>query len=54
MSPGRGKTPYEMIYNTIILTAKNLIEINKVNDFLKTKFPIKDLGKLKFLLGLKL
>ncbi|GJQ98696.1 uncharacterized mitochondrial protein-like protein [Tanacetum coccineum] len=37
----------------IILTGNNIYEINKFKEFLKTKFLIKDLGKLKFLLGIE-
>lgn len=36
----------------IILTGNSLEEINKVKDFLKGKFLIKDLGKLKLFLGI--
>ncbi|GKC57621.1 ribonuclease H-like domain-containing protein [Tanacetum coccineum] len=37
----------------IIITGNNLPEINKVKQFLKTKFMIKDLGKLKYFLGIE-
>lgn len=37
----------------IILTGSSVDEINKVKNFLKSKFLIKDLGKLKFFLGIE-
>ncbi|GJS02576.1 ribonuclease H-like domain-containing protein [Tanacetum coccineum] len=37
----------------IIITGNSLPEINKVKQFLKTKFMIKDLGKLKYFLGIE-
>ncbi|GJT18392.1 ribonuclease H-like domain-containing protein [Tanacetum coccineum] len=37
----------------IIITGNSLPEINKVKRFLKTKFMIKDLGKLKYFLGIE-
>ncbi|GJZ15952.1 putative RNA-directed DNA polymerase [Tanacetum coccineum] len=37
----------------IIITGNNLNEINKFKQFLKTKFMIKDLGKLKYFLGIE-
>ncbi|GJT93171.1 ribonuclease H-like domain-containing protein [Tanacetum coccineum] len=37
----------------IIITGNNLNEINKFKQFLKNKFMIKDLGKLKYFLGIK-
>ncbi|GJU77958.1 ribonuclease H-like domain-containing protein [Tanacetum coccineum] len=37
----------------IIITGNSLAEIEKVKQFLKTKFMIKDLGKLKYFLGIK-
>ncbi|GKD97580.1 ribonuclease H-like domain-containing protein, partial [Tanacetum coccineum] len=37
----------------IIITGNNLHEINKFKQFLKTKFMIKDLGKLKYFLGIE-
>nr|GEW29923.1 ribonuclease H-like domain-containing protein [Tanacetum cinerariifolium] len=37
----------------IIITGNNLDEINKFKQFLKTKFMIKDLGKLKYFLGIE-
>ncbi|GJS53773.1 ribonuclease H-like domain-containing protein [Tanacetum coccineum] len=37
----------------IIITRNNLPEINKFKHFLKTKFMIKDLGKLKYFLGIE-
>ncbi|GKD02613.1 putative RNA-directed DNA polymerase [Tanacetum coccineum] len=39
--------------NDIILTGNNISEINKFKEFLKTKFLIKDLRKLKFFLGIE-
>ncbi|GKE50558.1 ribonuclease H-like domain-containing protein [Tanacetum coccineum] len=35
----------------IIIIGNNVSEINKFKQFLKTKFMIKDLGKLKYFLG---
>ena len=37
----------------IIVTGNNLIEIEKFKTFLKSKFQIKDLGKLKYFLGIE-
>ncbi|GJW53973.1 putative RNA-directed DNA polymerase [Tanacetum coccineum] len=37
----------------IIITGNSLAEIEKVKQFLKTKFMIKDLGKLKYFLGIE-
>ncbi|GJV48882.1 ribonuclease H-like domain-containing protein [Tanacetum coccineum] len=37
----------------IIIIGNSLPEINKVKQFLKTKFMIKDLGKLKYFLGIE-
>ncbi|GJX90221.1 ribonuclease H-like domain-containing protein [Tanacetum coccineum] len=37
----------------IIITGNSLTEIEKVKQFLKTKFMIKDLGKLEYFLGIK-
>ncbi|GJT24664.1 ribonuclease H-like domain-containing protein [Tanacetum coccineum] len=37
----------------IIITGNSLTEIEKVKQFLKTKFMIKDLGKLKYFLGIE-
>nr|GEU89080.1 ribonuclease H-like domain-containing protein [Tanacetum cinerariifolium] len=37
----------------IIVTGNNLNEINAVKDFLRSKFLIKDLGKFKYFLGIK-
>ncbi|GKA10032.1 ribonuclease H-like domain-containing protein [Tanacetum coccineum] len=37
----------------IIITGNSLTEFEKVKQFLKTKFMIKDLGKLKYFLGIK-
>ncbi|GJX47211.1 ribonuclease H-like domain-containing protein [Tanacetum coccineum] len=37
----------------IVLTGNNIEEINRFKDFLKSKFLIKDLGKLKYFLGIK-
>ncbi|GKB86215.1 F-box protein-like protein, partial [Tanacetum coccineum] len=37
----------------IIITGNNLVEINKFKQFLKSKFMIKDLEKLKYLVSLK-
>ncbi|GJS75302.1 ribonuclease H-like domain-containing protein [Tanacetum coccineum] len=39
--------------NDIIIIGNNLHEINKFKQFLKTKFVIKDLGKLKYFLGIE-
>lgn len=38
----------------IILTGSSDMKINKVKDFLRSKFLIKDLGKLKFFLGIEI
>ncbi|GJW45176.1 ribonuclease H-like domain-containing protein [Tanacetum coccineum] len=38
----------------IIITGNNLHETNKFKQFLKTKFMIKDLGKLKYILGIEI
>lgn len=37
----------------IVLTGNNLTEINKVKDYLKSNFRIKDIGKLNFFLGIE-
>lgn len=37
----------------IVITGNDLNEINKFEDFLSSKFKIKDLGKLKYLLGIE-
>ncbi|GKA09058.1 ribonuclease H-like domain-containing protein, partial [Tanacetum coccineum] len=37
----------------IVLTSNDIIEINKVKTFLKSKFKIKDLGELKYFLGIE-
>ncbi|XP_071712848.1 uncharacterized mitochondrial protein AtMg00810-like [Rutidosis leptorrhynchoides] len=37
----------------IVLTGNNILEIEKVKQFLCTKFLIKDLGKLKYFLGIE-
>ncbi|GJX13713.1 ribonuclease H-like domain-containing protein, partial [Tanacetum coccineum] len=37
----------------IIVTRNNDVEIQKFKEFLRTKFQIKDLGKLKYLLGIE-
>ncbi|GJU43528.1 ribonuclease H-like domain-containing protein, partial [Tanacetum coccineum] len=37
----------------IVLTGNNINEINKVKTFLKSKFKIKDLGELKYFLGIE-
>ncbi|GKD95074.1 ribonuclease H-like domain-containing protein, partial [Tanacetum coccineum] len=37
----------------IIVTGSNVHEIEKFKEFLKTMFMIKDLGKLKYFLGIK-
>ncbi|GJT95544.1 ribonuclease H-like domain-containing protein [Tanacetum coccineum] len=37
----------------IVITRNDLNEINKVKEFLKTKFLVKDLGKLKYFLGIE-
>ncbi|GJU24749.1 ribonuclease H-like domain-containing protein, partial [Tanacetum coccineum] len=37
----------------IIITGNNSTEIENINKFLKTKFKIKDLGKLKYFLGIE-
>ncbi|GJV00904.1 ribonuclease H-like domain-containing protein [Tanacetum coccineum] len=39
--------------NDIIIIGNSLTEIEKVKQFLKTKFMIKDLGKLKYFLGIE-
>ncbi|GKB68250.1 ribonuclease H-like domain-containing protein [Tanacetum coccineum] len=39
--------------NDIIITENSLAEIEKVKQFLKTKFMTKDLGKLKYFLGIE-
>ncbi|XP_071718187.1 uncharacterized mitochondrial protein AtMg00810-like [Rutidosis leptorrhynchoides] len=38
----------------MIITGNNLAEISKVKDFLKSKFKIKDLGELKYFLGIEI
>ncbi|GJX25295.1 putative RNA-directed DNA polymerase [Tanacetum coccineum] len=43
-----------LIYvDDIVVTGNNVSEIKKFKDFLRTKFMIKDLGKLKYFLGIK-
>ncbi|XP_071739845.1 uncharacterized mitochondrial protein AtMg00810-like [Rutidosis leptorrhynchoides] len=37
----------------IIITGNNISEVEKVKHFLKTKFMIKDLGELKYFLGIE-
>lgn len=37
----------------IVVTGSNLEEVNKVKEFLKTNFQIKDLGELKYFLGIE-
>ena len=37
----------------IIVTGNNVDEINRFKDFWKTKFMIKDLGKLQYFLGIE-
>nr|GEW31114.1 ribonuclease H-like domain-containing protein [Tanacetum cinerariifolium] len=39
--------------DNIVLTGNNIEEINRFKDFLKSKFLIKDLGKLKYFLGIE-
>lgn len=39
--------------NSIIVTSSSSNEISRVLDFLATKFPIWDLGDLKFFLGIE-
>ncbi|GKC29633.1 ribonuclease H-like domain-containing protein, partial [Tanacetum coccineum] len=38
----------------IVITGNDSVEINKFKDFLSSKFQIKDLGKLKYFLGLEI
>ena len=46
---------YLLVYvDDIILTENSEIKINKVKVFLKSKFRIKDLGILKFFLGIEI
>lgn len=37
----------------IILIGNNEVEISKVNSLLKSKFSIKDLGKMKYFIGIE-
>jgi len=39
--------------DNIIIIVNDIFEINRVKDFLKSLFKIKDLGKLKFFLGIE-
>ncbi|GKD49774.1 ribonuclease H-like domain-containing protein [Tanacetum coccineum] len=38
----------------IVITGNDSVEINKVKEFLSSKFQIKDLGKLKYFLGIEI
>jgi Reverse transcriptase (RNA-dependent DNA polymerase) len=40
--------------NDIIITGNNEKEIKNVKDYLKNEFDIKDLGKLKYFLGIEI
>jgi Reverse transcriptase (RNA-dependent DNA polymerase) len=40
--------------NDIIITGNNKKEIKNVKDYLKNEFDIKDLGKLKYFLGIEI
>ena len=43
-----------LIYvNDVIITSNTLTTINQVKQFLQTTFPIKDLGKLKYFIGIE-
>ncbi|GJV23821.1 ribonuclease H-like domain-containing protein [Tanacetum coccineum] len=42
-----------MYVNDIIVIGNNIVEIQKFKDFLRTQFQIKDLGKLKYFLGIE-
>jgi hypothetical protein len=43
-----------LIYvDDVIITSNTFTEINQVKQFLRTTFPIKDLGKLKYFLGIE-
>jgi len=43
-----------LIYvDDVIITSDTLTTINQVKQFLRTTFPIKDLGKLKYFLGIE-
>ncbi|GJZ31859.1 ribonuclease H-like domain-containing protein [Tanacetum coccineum] len=46
--------PALLVYvDDIIVTGSNILEIEKFKEFLKSRFMIKDLGKLKYFLGIK-
>ncbi|GKE15668.1 ribonuclease H-like domain-containing protein [Tanacetum coccineum] len=45
--------PLLVYVDDIIITGNSLSKINKFKQFLKTKFMIKDLGKLKYFLGIE-
>jgi Reverse transcriptase (RNA-dependent DNA polymerase) len=51
-----GMTTIVLIYvnDIIIITGNNENEINKVKTYLKNKFDIKDLGKLKYFWGIEI
>ena len=43
-----------MVYvDDVVVTGNDLVEVNKVKNFLKTNFLIKDLGELKYFLGIE-
>ncbi|GKA50759.1 reverse transcriptase domain-containing protein [Tanacetum coccineum] len=54
LSEGRRAFLALLVYvDDTILTGNNIDEINKFKEFLKTNFLIKDLGKLKYFLGIE-
>jgi hypothetical protein len=40
--------------DNILLIRKNIPFLNKVNDYLKSKFSMKDLGEAAYILGIKI
>nr|GEX56168.1 ribonuclease H-like domain-containing protein [Tanacetum cinerariifolium] len=52
-NPGENRVSLLVYVDDIIITGNNSSEIEKLKAFLNTKFMIKDLGRLKYFLGIK-